>query len=86
MLNFSLNPSGEKKNHIHRERNYLRAIGDQSQTLCIDFLLSVQMELHHSQMTLGLHTQTTEAILLLRRFKTWLISLWFINLFCSTEL
>lgn len=63
MLNHSLNPNGDKRNHTHKERNYLRAIGDQSQTLCIDFLLSVQMELHHSQMTLGPHTQTTEAIL-----------------------
>lgn len=42
----------------------MRAIGDQSQTLCIDFSLSVQMEMHHSQMTLAPHTQTIEAILL----------------------
>lgn len=64
MLNHSLNPNDDKKNHTHQERIYLRAIGDQSQTLCIDFLLSVQMEMHHSQMTLAPHTQTTEAILL----------------------
>lgn len=51
-------------NHTHQERNDLRAIGEQSESLCIDFCLSGQMEKHHSQMTLAPHTKTTEANLL----------------------
>lgn len=55
-------------------------IWEQSESLCIDFSLSGQMEKHHSQMTLTPHAQTTEAKLL-AMLKTWLISLWFMYLF-----